>query len=187
MIHNIVFLGNPGSGKGTQAAMLASELSVPHISTGDIFRHHMKERTPLGLLILDGMNAGNYTSDELTNEVVASRLAEPDCADGFILDGYPRTVPQVEYFRGLYPDDKVTVLLLDVPVDECVNRLLQRGLTSGRADDQDVAIIQHRMDVYQSTVLPVISLYKNQLVTVEGSGAVETVHDRIVRALKLHG
>ena len=166
MTVNLVLLGNPGSGKGTHAALLAEELNIPHISTGDIFREHMSNRTPLGLLILEGMNARNYTPDDLTNQVVMERLTEPDCRNGFILDGYPRTASQVEFFRQFYPDETLKIVLLDVPASECEARLLVRGLTSGRADDQDVNIIHHRLQVYQETVIPVINLYQKNLIII---------------------
>jgi adenylate kinase len=160
MSKNIVITGMPGSGKGTQATLLASRLGIPHISTGDIFRDEMKRQTPLGISITESMNAGKYTSDEITNAVVKNRLAQPDAADGYILDGYPRTVNQVAFLDEIGVD--IThVIDLHIDPDLALSRLLGRALEQARGDDTE-SVIRGRIDTYFKTVVPVLDIYKSR-------------------------
>lgn len=155
---NFTITGKPGSGKGTQATLLANRLGIPHISTGDIFREEMRLGTPLGLAITDSMNAGQYTSNEITNAVVEKRLAQPDAANGFILDGYPRTLNQVEFLDsiGVRID---AVIDLHIDTEDAVDRLLLRAKSMDRADDAE-EVIRSRMATYEETVLPVLAAYE---------------------------
>lgn len=180
-MRRLIFAGRPGSGKGTQAVKLAAYLGVPHISTGDIFRDHMKRQTPLGLAITESMNAGQYTSDEITNQVVKERLAEPDAANGFILDGYPRTLNQVEFLE--QEDIQIDcVFNLSVSEDECLRRLIARAESSGRKDDTE-EVIRDRMRIYVETVHPVLDYYADEgrVQHFDGNQDVEAIHQQMVR------
>lgn len=159
MTKNIIFVGKPGSGKGTQAKTVAQVLNVPHISTGDIFRHEMATKTPLGLQITDLMNKGQYVPDNLTNEVLLNRITRhEDALDGFILDGYPRTLNQAVFLtENNIPIDYV--INFEVSDEEITNRILKRALTSGRSDDS-LEIIQQRLGTYEATVPQVIHYYR---------------------------
>lgn len=154
----IIFTGRPGSGKGTQATLLADQLSIPHISTGDIFREEVRLKTPLGVQITESMAAGRYTSNEITNEVIRKRLAQPDAVNGFILDGYPRTMNQVEFLDTL-PIVFDAVVDLHIESEAAVKRLLLRAEEQGREDDNE-AVIRSRMGTYDATVTPVIAHYE---------------------------
>jgi adenylate kinase len=177
----IIFTGRPGSGKGTQAKLLATHLQVPHISTGDIFRNHMKQGTPLGLAITASMNAGLYTSDDITNAVIKDRLAQSDVENGFILDGYPRTVAQVDFLEqeGILID---FVFNISVPEEVCITRLIERAKTSGRDDDTET-VVRDRMNIYVETVHPVMNRYAEQgrVQEFDGNQTVADVHKQMVR------
>jgi adenylate kinase len=179
--HRIIITGRPGSGKGTQAKLLAEVLDIPHISTGDIFRDHMARKTELGLQITESMNAGKYTADSITNQVIKERLAENDAKHGFILDGYPRTLAQVEF---MVSEDLVVDLVvnIDVPEQVCIERLLKRGKDSKRGDD-DEKVILNRMGLYTETVVPVVERYQNErlLKSFDGNQEKGLIHQQIVR------
>jgi adenylate kinase len=184
----IVLMGPPGAGKGTQAVVIAERLAIPHISTGDIFRANLKAGTPLGTEAKRYMEAGEYVPDTVTNAMVADRLAEPDAAAGFLLDGYPRTSDQVHALNAMLEAsgialDKVVEITADT--DEVVARLLNRALEQGRADDTE-EVIRRRMEVYAEQTEPLVALYSAQgvLVKVDGMGAVEEVTARILGALE---
>lgn len=180
----LVLTGRPGSGKGTLGSVLAEKLGIPHISTGDIFRNHMEEKTPLGLQIIDSMNAGKYTSDKITNRVVLERLQEEDCRNGYILDGYPRTLNQVLFMENtsIAVDH---VIYLDVSEATCLKRLLSRGETSGRPDDQSAEVVKDRLAIYTDTMTPVLDRYrtKGKLVTVNGEQSPEEVVVQVMALL----
>lgn len=180
MSKNIIITGKPGSGKGTQAALLAQKTGLPHISTGDIFRDEMKRQTPLGLSITESMNAGKYTSDEITNAVVKERLSQPDVADGFILDGYPRTVNQVQFLEenGIHIN---LVLNLEIDSEVAINRLLARAQEQNRGDDTET-VIRDRFATYELTVPPVLNIYREQsLVTdVSAVGKVAEINSNLL-------
>jgi adenylate kinase len=183
----LILMGPPGAGKGTQAKIVAERLSVPAISTGDIFRANVSEGTELGLQAKSFMDAGDYVPDEITNGMVRDRLAQPDAADGFLLDGYPRTVDQVEELdqmlarRGAKLD---AVVVLTVDDEELVQRLLKRAQTDGRTDDTE-EVIRHRQDVYNEQTAPLLAVYagRDLLVEVDGMGPVDEVTSRIFAAL----
>lgn len=184
LIKNIIITGMPGSGKGTQAALLAAKLNIPHISTGDIFREEMRLKTPLGVAITESMNAGLYTSDEITNAVIEKRLAQDDAQNGFILDGYPRTMNQVEFLDSLDVwIDAVIDLHLDVEL--AVARLLNRAKEQARGDDKE-EVIRGRMSTYARTVLPVLNTYASRGILAEfpAVGKVADINDLLVKALQ---
>ena len=184
----IVLMGPPGAGKGTQAVKIAESLQVPHISTGEIFRANLAAGTPLGMEAKRYMEAGEYVPDEVTNSMVAARLAETDAANGFILDGYPRTLAQVDELDGILTGlntklDKVVEITANV--DEVVARLLNRAKEQGRADDTE-EVIRRRQEVYAEQTEPLISLYRERdlLIEVDGMGDIDEVTDRIMAALE---
>lgn len=187
----LLIVGPPGSGKGTQAVALSTRFGVPDISTGDIFRHHITGETPLGLQVKAIVSAGDYVPDELTNAIVTERLSESDARNGFLLDGYPRTLEQVGYLDRLLdersqPLEAVVRLLADQ--DEIVARLTKRAHEQGRADDTEDAI-RHRQEVYLRETAPLIDVYRERglLVEVDGLGGVEEIADRIREALAARG
>ena len=177
----VVLLGAPGAGKGTQAVKLAEKLQIPHLSTGELFRHNISTGTKLGLEAKRYLDAGDLVPSELTNELVDDRLTEPDTRDGFILDGYPRSVPQAQALhdmlerRGTQLD---AVVEFRVPQDELLERLRARG----RADDTDEVIL-NRMNVYRDETAPLLEYYRNELKTVDAVGTVDEVFARALRAL----
>lgn len=183
----IVLMGPPGAGKGTQAVRIAERLGVPHISTGEIFRANLAAGTPLGLEAKRYMEAGEYVPDEVTNSMVAARLGEGDAANGFILDGYPRTLAQVgeldTILQGLGTKlDKVVEITANT--DEVVARLLNRAQEQGRADDTE-EVIRRRMDVYAEQTEPLVAVYSEHgvLVKVDGMGSMDEVTGRLLAAL----
>ena len=177
----IVLLGPPGAGKGTQAINLASELGVPQISTGDLFRHNIDTGTTLGLQAKQYLDAGDLVPASLTNALVDDRLNDADVAQGFILDGFPRSVEQAEALndmlkrRGLKLD---AVLEFRVPEDELVDRLQGRG----RADDTE-DVIRNRMKVYRDETAPLLDFYQGELHTVDAVGTLDEVFARALQAL----
>lgn len=184
----IVLMGPPGAGKGTQAISLASELGIPHISTGDIFRSNVSAETELGLLARKYMDAGEYVPDSVTNEMVKNRLAEPDAKSGFLLDGYPRTVAQVAELDSILSKLGAAVDLvieLTVDIDEVVNRLVQRAAQQGRSDDSE-DVIRRRLEVYTEQTAPLIEAYRARglLKAVDGMGEIEQVRARLAAAVR---
>ena len=187
----MIFMGPPGSGKGTQATVVAGRFGIPAISTGDIFRANVSEGTPLGLEAKRYMDAGEYVPDSVTNEMVRNRIAEPDAEPGFLLDGYPRTLAQVEELDGMLAaaDRSLdVVVVLTVDADELVQRLLKRAETSGRSDDTE-DVIRHRQNVYTEQTAPLIDVYRDRglLLEVDGLGEVDEVSARILSALDGRG
>jgi adenylate kinase len=187
----LVIMGPPGAGKGTQAKVIAERLVVPPISTGDIFRANVTQRTELGREAKRYMDAGDYVPDAITNAMVRARLAEPDAAEGFLLDGYPRTVSQVEELDSMLAERGAAldaVLLLTVDREEVVERLARRARDEGRADDT-VEVIRHRQDVYAEQTAPLVEVYDGRglLVPVDGMGPVDEVTSRVLRVLDQTG
>jgi adenylate kinase len=184
-------MGPPGAGKGTQAARIAASWGIPAIATGDIFRENRRNRTPLGLQVEAIMDAGDYVPNSLTNAVVASRLDEDDARSGFLLDGYPRTVDQIEYLDELLASkgqslDAVIQLVADQ--DEVVQRLLKRAHEQGRTDDTEETI-RHRLELYDRETAPLIPVFRDRglLVEVDGLGEIDDVAGRIASALSQRG
>jgi adenylate kinase len=183
----ILMMGPPGAGKGTQAKVVAERLGIPTISTGDIFRANLAGRTELGLVAQRYMEAGEYVPDEVTNDMVRDRLGQPDTEPGFLLDGYPRTVDQVKALDTILAEDGhelESVVVLDVDRDELVQRLLRRAQIEGRADDTE-EVIRRRQEVYAEETAPLIAIYRERdlVLTVEGSGEIDEVSERVLSAL----
>ncbi|WP_028660628.1 adenylate kinase [Nocardioides insulae] len=184
----LIIMGPPGAGKGTQAAFISEKFEIPAISTGDIFRANVSEGTPLGLEAKKFMDAGEYVPDEVTNGMVRNRIAEPDAQGGFLLDGYPRTLAQVEELDGMLADTGAAldaVISLTVDRDEVVARLLQRSQEQGRADDTE-EVIRHRQEVYAEQTEPLIAVYSQRDLVheVDGLGEIDVVAERIHTVLR---
>jgi adenylate kinase len=186
----LLIMGPPGAGKGTQAMRIAEHYRIPAISTGDIFRAMKHADTPLARQVREIMESGGYVSDEITNEIVKDRLAKPDCQEGFLLDGYPRTLQQVQTLDDYLaetnrPLDAVISLLADT--DEVVARLLKRAAIDGRTDDNDETI-RVRLKVYTDQTEPLLDVYRSGglLVEVNGLGEIDEVSERVFAALEAH-
>ena len=186
----LLIMGPPGAGKGTQAKLIAEHYRIPAISTGDIFRAMKNADTPLARQVREIMESGGYVSDEITNEIVKDRLAQPDCQEGFLLDGYPRTLQQVQTLDESLaetnrPLDAVISLLADT--DEVVARLLKRAAIDGRSDDNEETI-RVRLQVYAEQTEPLLDVYRSRglLVEVNGLGEIDEVSERVFAALDAH-
>ncbi len=184
----LILMGPPGAGKGTQATVVASHFRIPAISTGDIFRANVAGRTPLGLEAQRFMDRGEYVPDEVTNAMVRDRLGRQDAAVGFLLDGYPRTLAQVDELDRMLKDNGAAlnaVVSLSVDQDELVARLLQRAQVEGRADDTE-DVIRRRQQVYQEQTSPLLSVYRDRglLREVDGMGEIDAVTHRIFAVLE---
>jgi adenylate kinase len=183
----IVFLGPPGSGKGTQAKLLAERLGVPAVSTGDILRQAVKEGTPLGREAEAIMKRGDLVSDDLIVALIRDRISRPDARRGFILDGFPRTLAQAEALEKTLAgngDALAAVLNFSVPEHVLVDRMLGRAAAEGRADDRPETIAE-RLRVYREKTEPLVDFYRRRglLADLEGLGSVEEVAGRIDGAL----
>ena len=188
---NLLIIGPPGAGKGTQAVRIAERLGVPAISTGDIFRANIKEQTPLGQQVSAILDRGELVPDSLTNDLIADRLRQPDAVGGYLLDGYPRTTGQVEYLDGVNAErgqELQAVIRLVADKDEVVSRLIKRAADQGRSDD-NAETINHRMDVYDRETAPLVELFegRNLIVEVDGLGPIDEVTQRIMDALSERG
>jgi adenylate kinase len=210
MAHRIAFLGPPGSGKGTQASTLARELGIPHLSTGDLLRQAVRNATPLGLAAEEHMRAGRLVPDELVLSILRERVAQPDCQRGYLLDGFPRNVPQAFALEKVAPVDRVVAFR--IAEELLVERLTQRrtcpkcgtaynlitaapkhaGLCDRdgekliqRSDDTESAV-RTRLQVYNEATAPLLAHYRERglLVEVEAVGALEEVGARIRTALR---
>ena len=204
---NLILLGAPGAGKGTQAVRIAAEKGIPHISTGDIFRKNIKEGTPLGLKAKSYIDRGQLVPDEVVVGIVEQRINEPDCKNGFLLDGFPRTIAQAEALDRLTDIDYV--INLDVDLEKLVDRITGRrvcekcgesyhvstkkddncekcdGILIQRADDTEETV-KSRLNVYKNETAPLIEFYKKQgvLVNVDGMQTIDEVYQAILEALK---
>lgn len=183
----VLLMGPPGAGKGTQAAVLAHKLGIPHISTGDMFRANLSQNTPLGIEARSYMDKGEYVPDSVTNAMVRDRLAQADATNGFLLDGYPRTPEQVKELDDILSASGATldkVIELTADTDVVVARLLKRAQEQGRSDDNE-DVIRRRLEVYRDETAPLISLYKSRGIhaAVDGIGAIDDVAGRILSVL----
>lgn len=187
----LLLIGPPGAGKGTQAALLARHLDIPAISTGDIFRHNVREETELGLKAKAFMDRGEYVPDSLTNDLVRDRLGQADALKGFLLDGYPRTADQVAELDSILHDqeNKLDVVVqLTADNEELVRRLSGRAQEQGRSDDTP-DVIRRRLDVYDEQTAPLIDIYaaRGLVVMINGLGEIQEVTNRIIEALDARG
>lgn len=184
----IVMLGPPGAGKGTQATTLARDLGIPHVSTGDMLREAVKAGTPVGLKARAVMESGDLVSDAIVIGIAEERLSQPDAQNGFLLDGFPRTIAQAEALEGMLSrlgSELDCCLALTVDEDAVVQRLLKRAEIEGRPDDNE-ATIRERMRVYEKETAPLLDFYRRRglLIEVSGMGTMEEVGQRIREALK---
>ncbi len=185
---NIVLFGPPGAGKGTQAEKIIEKYQLVHLSTGDILRGELAGKTTLGLEAKKYMDKGELVPDEVVIGMIESKLDQNAGAKGFIFDGFPRTNAQAEALDQLL-DKKNTpisvMLALEVEKDELVKRLLNRGKLSGRADDQDISVIENRIKVYNSETSPVIEFYKSKgkFKPIQGMGSIDEIFDRLCNAI----
>ena len=180
---NIILFGPPGSGKGTQAEKLVKKYNLLHISTGDLFRYNLKNNTKLGIEAKKFIDKGELVPDRVTVKMLKERVEENPKVKGFIFDGFPRTLPQAKSLNRLMSKRGgiSKLLMLDVPDEELIKRLLNRGKTSGRADDKDKSIIKNRLQVYQDTTRPVFDYYmkKDCSVKIWGVGDMKIILDRL--------
>ncbi|MGN8225490.1 adenylate kinase [Gracilimonas sp. BCB1] len=182
---NIILFGPPGAGKGTQAKLLQDEFSIPHLSTGDIFRAAIKNKTPLGVKVKSILDSGELVPDQTVVDLVADELGKDKYQDGYILDGFPRTVVQAEAFDSFLEknNDKLDAfILLSVPEEELIKRILSRG--EGRSDDTEEKV-KTRLQVYREETQPVMKHYAKQdkVQEIDGIGTIDEIFGRIKDAL----
>jgi adenylate kinase len=187
----LILMGPPGAGKGTQAKVISNHYGIPAISTGDIFRANVAGKTELGVEAQRYMDAGEYVPDEVTNAMVRDRLAEDDAGGGFLLDGYPRTVAQVEELDSMLEERGCSLdaaVALTADLEELVSRLLQRAKVEGRSDDTE-EVVRRRQEVYEEQTAPLLAVYRDRgmLVDVDGMGEIAEVTERILAELKKAG
>lgn len=183
---NIILFGPPGAGKGTQAALIQEEYSIPHLSTGNIFREAIKNKTPLGIKVKSILDAGELVSDNVVVELVADELTNTKYDNGCIFDGFPRTVVQAKEFEKIMAEKGHNIhsfLVLTAPDDVLIKRILSRG--QGRSDDT-FEKAQNRLEVYYKQTAPVQKYYadKGMVVEIDGVGTIEEVFTRIKDSLK---
>jgi adenylate kinase len=183
----LILLGPPGAGKGTQAQFLISRYGIPQMSTGDILRSAIAAKTPMGLAAKEIMDRGDLVSDEIVNGIVSERLDQPDCKVGFILDGFPRTIPQAEALDGMLADKGMkldAVIEIKADEDELVRRIVLRAKESGRQDDNE-EVVRKRLGVYRAQTAPLVAYYDNKglLRSVDGMEPIDKVTAAIGEAL----
>jgi adenylate kinase len=186
-----LIVGPQGSGKGTQGVLIAEAFDVPQVATGDIFRENVTGGTELGQQVQAIIEAGDLVPDELTSELVRDRLAQPDAARGFVLDGYPRNRGQVGHLDDFLADRGESldaVIELVVPRDESIARLRQRALDQGRTDDTE-EVIANRLAIYERETAPILDVYRERdlVVRIDGVGSLDEVTGRIFDALAGRG
>ena len=184
---NLIIFGAPGSGKGTQSAKIAARYNFAHISTGDIFRNEIKNQTPLGKRVKEVIDSGHLVSDELLMEIIENAMEKLGNPNGFIFDGFPRTLRQARDMDEMMHRHKECislVLALDVNREEIIERLLNRAQEQGRKDDTE-EVICNRLEVYQNQTSPLIDYYKNQskFVSINGVGTQEGIFAKICRMI----
>lgn len=187
----LLIIGPQGSGKGTQGVRVAGALGIPAVSTGDVFRANVKDGTELGLKVKAIIDAGDLVPDELTGEIVRDRLAQPDAAAGFLLDGYPRNLGQVgdlDAFLDARDEPLTAVIELVVPREESIQRLSLRATEQGRADDNEESIAK-RLAIYESETAPILDVYRQRGIVdqIDGVGTLDEVYARITAALTARG
>ena len=185
----IVLMGPPGAGKGTQAVLIAERLGIPHISTGEIFRANVDAGTELGKQAQAFMDRGEYVPDSVTNAMVRDRLSQADATKGFLLDGYPRTIDQIDALDAILGDlgTKLDVVVeITADAEAVIARLLKRASEQGRADDTE-DVIRRRLEVYAEQTAPLTAVYGSRglVVRVDGLGSIDEVSQRIVAALSI--
>jgi adenylate kinase len=185
---NLVLFGPPGSGKGTQSEKLIEKYKLVHLSTGDILRGELAAKTPLGLEAKKKMDKGELVPDEVVIGMISNKLDQNAGVKGFIFDGFPRTTAQAEALDKLLKEKGTAItmmLALEVDKQELVNRLLKRGKGSGRADDQDLSVIENRITVYNRETAVVMDYYKSQgkLRAIQGMGSIDEIFGKLCTAI----
>ena len=185
---NLILFGKPGSGKGTQAEFVKGKYDLIHISTGDLFRYNISNNTDLGLLAKSYMEKGDLVPDEVTIKMLEAEVNKHPNANGFIFDGFPRTTIQAEILDQFLSTLKLSIsmtIALEVDENLLIDRLINRGKDSGRADDQDRSKIQNRFEEYNNKTSPLINYYKNQnkFFEVNGVGDVNEISTRIFKTI----
>jgi len=185
---NIVLFGKPGAGKGTQAEFLKSHYQLVHISTGDVFRYNIKNATDLGKLAQSYMDKGDLVPDEVTINMLEAEVEKNPQAKGFIFDGFPRTQAQAQSLDAFLSPKGMSIsatVALEADDDELVTRLLKRGETSGRPDDQDEAKIRNRFEEYNQKTAPLRAFYteQNKFHSINGIGSIEEITQRLMTAI----
>lgn len=187
----VLIVGPQGSGKGTQGARISAAYDIPVVSTGDVFRANVSQGTPLGTQVKALIEAGDLVPDELTSRIVRDRLAQPDTAGGFLLDGYPRNLGQVsdlDAFLAERGEQLDVVVELSVPRDESISRLALRAQEQGRTDDTD-EVIATRLAIYERETAPILDVYRARgiVVEIDGVGSLDEITARIEAALAARG
>lgn len=185
---NLILFGPPGAGKGTQSAKIIEKYSLAHISTGDLFRKHLKEGTPLGKLAQDYMNKGNLVPDQVVIDMVDDKIRSSGKIEGIIFDGFPRTIPQAEALDNLLAKSNTPIKVLIelvVPEEELRKRLAERAVKENRPDDAKPQVIENRISVYKSETVAVADYYKkhNKYASVIGVGEIENIFKNICREI----
>ncbi|MCB1140608.1 MAG: adenylate kinase [Leptospiraceae bacterium] len=187
-MNRLIFMGPPGAGKGTQAKVICNEIKIPQVSTGDILRAAIQNGTEMGLKAKKFMDAGDLVPDEVVIGIIKDRLAEADCKNGFLLDGFPRTIEQAKALDSLLKDIGISlhaVINIAVPDEELLKRLLERAKIEGRADDNEETI-KNRLVNYNNKTLPLLDYYKQTglLKEIDGMGTVEKITTLIKEVIK---
>ena len=185
---NIVLFGKPGAGKGTQAEFLKEKYNLTHISTGDVFRYNLKNNTPLGIEARVYMDAGDLVPDELTTKMLIDEVNKHPNTNGILFDGYPRTISQAEALDAILPtigSEVAATIALEADDNILVERLLERGKTSGRIDDQDEDKIRNRYQEYNEKTAPLMGYYKdqNKFYAVNGIGTIQEITERLTAVI----
>lgn len=185
---NIVLFGPPGAGKGTQAEKIIKEYNLVHLSTGDILRSELAEKTELGMEAKNYMDKGELVPDEVVIGMIETKIDQNALARGFIFDGFPRTITQARALDSMLSkkgNPITAMLMLTVEHDELIKRLLNRGIESGRRDDQNMAVIENRIRVYNNETAPLIDYYESQgkYYDVEGMGSIEEIFKRLCNTI----
>jgi adenylate kinase len=186
---NIILFGPPGAGKGTQSENIISKYNLTHLSTGDLFRKHLKEGTELGKTAQKYMDEGRLVPDSVVIGMVDDKIKETKGAKGFIFDGFPRTVAQAEALDALLEKQGNPIkgmIALEVPKEELIARIQERGKTSGRTDDQDLAKIETRIQVYLDETIPVARYYegKGKFTSINGVGTIDEIFNHIAQTIE---
>ena len=183
MSNLVIFLGPPGAGKGTQAVTIAKEKNLAHISTGDMLREHVSNETKLGKIAKTLLDEGKLVPDSLVIEMLQERLLSNDCANGAILDGFPRTIAQAKSLDKISEEFKISkVIVFEADRDELIKRILNRGETSGRSDDTEESV-SVRLEVYENDTAPLIEYYeqRNLVSKINAVGEVENIYNLILK------
>ncbi len=185
---NLIFLGAPGAGKGTQAKKIAEKFNLKHLSTGDILRNEIAKETKLGITAKKYMDRGELVPDEVIIGIVENIISKNLHCEGFIFDGFPRTFPQAEALDKMLEKYNIAisnVFFLDVPQQELIDRLAKRAKLEGRDDDKDLTVIENRIDVYRQKTEPLLEYYEkqNKLQRIKGIGEIDEIFEKIVNIL----